>query len=137
MNAITYSLSQPENLKHFLFFTFLTISFALAPSYTAASGDPSGGGLIRVESKYICMINNERFKKVQTPVIVDGKTYYGCCRMCEQTLNKDPQSHFAMDPVSGRSVDKATAVIGVSPDGSAFYFENEANMNSYTPPVKR
>jgi len=83
------------------------------------------------------MINDQLFKKEQIPVVVDGKTYYGCCQMCKETLRKDPQSRLAIDPVSGKSVDKATAVIGVASDGQAFYFENEAHLTSYTPPVKK
>jgi hypothetical protein len=35
--------------------------------------------LKKVESQYVCMINNKLFDKVQIPTSVNGKTYYGCC----------------------------------------------------------
>jgi len=37
----------------------------------------------------------------------------------------------AVDPVSKKTVDKATAVIGAQPDGSVLYFENAANLARY------
>ncbi len=133
MKTNIFSLQQRRGLNLLILFSFLLAAFA---TFADASENLPGGGLTRADAKYVCMINNQLFNKVQIPVVVDGKTYYGCCRMCEETLNKDPQSHFAVDPVSGKRVDKATAVIGVSHDGQAFYFENEEHMTSFTPPVK-
>ena len=89
------------------------------------------GALQVVETKYVCMINNQRFNKVQIPVEVEGRTYYGCCEMCKDKLNKDPKSRVAKDPVSGKEVDKAKAVIGATADGEVFYFENAENLNRY------
>jgi YHS domain-containing protein len=89
------------------------------------------GGLTQVETKYVCMINNQRFNKVQIPVEVKGRTYYGCCEMCKGKLSGDPASRVAVDPVSGKEVDKAKAVIGADADGSVFYFENAENLKRY------
>ena len=36
-----------------------------------------------------------------------------------------------MDPISGRLVDKAVAVIGVLPSGTVVYFETEQNLLAY------
>lgn len=84
-----------------------------------------------IDSKYVCMINNQSFNKEQIPVEIEGKTYYGCCQMCEAKLKGDPSSRNAVDPVSGRQVDKATAVIGTTPDGTVYYFESEKNLKAF------
>ena len=89
------------------------------------------GALQVVESKYVCMINNQRFNKVQIPVEVEGRTYYGCCEMCKGRLGGDPKSRVAVDPVSGKEVDKAQAVIGVDADGAAYYFESADNLKRF------
>ena len=85
----------------------------------------------RVESKNVCMINDRNMAHEQIPVEVDGKTYYGCCPMCKERLEKDEASRFAIDPVSGNKVDKAKAVIGVLPGAAVLYFENEENLKKY------
>jgi YHS domain-containing protein len=85
-----------------------------------------------IDSKYVCMINNQSFNKEQIPVEIEGKTYYGCCQSCEAKLKSDPSSRNAVDPVSGRQVDKATAVIGATPEGNIYYFESQENLEAFT-----
>ena len=87
--------------------------------------------LSEVESKYVCMINDQIFNKEQIPVEVEGKTYYGCCKMCEATLKNDPNSRESIDPVSNRKVDKAESVIGATQNGSVYYFESETNLQTF------
>jgi len=89
------------------------------------------GALKKVEPQYVCMVNNKLFDKVQIPISVDGKTYYGCCPMCKEKLEKSADARSATDPVSNKRVDKATAVIGAETDGTVHYFENETNLNRY------
>jgi YHS domain-containing protein len=84
-----------------------------------------------VESQYVCMINDQYFNKEQIPVEIEGRTYYGCCPMCEGKLRLDPSKRSAIDPVNGSKVDKATAVIGSTPDGKVYYFENQENMSQF------
>ena len=84
-----------------------------------------------IEPQYVCMINDQSFNKEQIPVEIEGKTYYGCCPMCEGKLKTDPESRTAIDPVSGITVDKASAVIGKQPDGKVFYFESRENMEEF------
>ena len=91
--------------------------------------------LQRVEAKKVCMINEQVFEKDQIPVEVDGKTYYGCCEMCKAKLASYDETRVAVDPVSGKKVDKADAVIAADEDGSVFYFENEKNLATFN--VKR
>ena len=88
-------------------------------------------GLTQVESKYVCMVTNELNAKEQIPVVVDGKTYYGCCHMCEAKLKEDPASRMATDPVSGLQVDKSTAVIGAAPDGKVYYFQSAEDLKAF------
>ena len=87
--------------------------------------------LRQVESRFVCMINDALFLQPQIPVEVGGKTYFGCCAMCKDRLAADAESRLATDPVSGRKVDKAEAVIGVLPTGTVLYFENKANLASH------
>lgn len=87
--------------------------------------------LKKVEAQYVCMINNKLFDKAQIPVTVNGKTYYGCCPMCKEKLENSAAARTATDPISGKKVDKATAVIGAQADGKVYYFENEANLKTY------
>lgn len=84
-----------------------------------------------IDSKYVCMINNQSFAKEQIPVEIEGKTYYGCCQSCEAKLKSDPSSRTAVDPVSDNEVDKATAIIGAAPDGTVYYFESEENLKAF------
>ena len=85
----------------------------------------------RVEAKRVCMVNNAFFPKDQIPVQVDGKTYFGCCEMCKGRLASDVTARTATDPVSGKSVDKATAVIGATPDGKVYYFESDTTFSQF------
>jgi len=89
-------------------------------------------GLTRVaDTEKVCMMNDRYMGTAQIPVDVDGKRYYGCCAMCKERLARDRQARVALDPVSGKEVDKATALIAKRADGSVLYFENEANLKKY------
>ncbi len=79
----------------------------------------------------VCMVNDRYMGTRQIPVSVDGKTYYGCCKMCEARLKQETRIRFGLDPVSKRSIDKATAVIARSPAGDVLYFESEESLRSY------
>jgi YHS domain-containing protein len=93
--------------------------------------------LQRVETKKVCMVNNQVFEKDQIPASVQGKTYYGCCEMCKERLAKDAAARTGIDPVTGKPVDKATAVIAALPDGKVLYFESEKTFEQYTEGEKK
>ncbi len=112
-------------MKHIILALFLAI-IAMP-----AIASEQGHALKPVEAKYICMVNNTVFDKEQIAVEVDGKTYYGCCSMCEERLKKDTAIRSATDPVSGKEVDKALAVIGADNSGKVYYFESMANLETY------
>lgn len=110
-----------------LFAALLLISFSAVAEETAK---PSGK-LSRVETKMVCMINEHAMGKEQIPIEIEGRTYYGCCDMCKKALAADASKRVAVDPVSGKQVDKATAVIAAQGDGRVFYFESEKNLEKY------
>ena len=104
-----------------------TLLLAIATAAFADDVKPNGK-LTRVETKTVCMINEHAMGKDQIPIEIEGRTYYGCCEMCKKALAADAAKRVAVDPVSGKQVDKATAVIASQEDGRVFYFENEANL---------
>src|SRR5262245_57122079 len=120
------------------FLLFLAAYFIAQPIGALAAQDdkadkPKEEKLVKIEAKYVCMINNHKFNKAQVAVKVEDRTYYGCCEMCQKRLQEDAESRVATDPVSGKKVDKATAIIGANSDGEVFYFENEENLNKFSP----
>lgn len=95
------------------------------------AGPASAEPIERVDAKRVCMINNTVFPKDQIPVEVNGKTYFGCCEMCKGRLASDAGARTATDPITGKPVDKATAVIGATPDGKVYYFENDTTYAQF------
>jgi YHS domain-containing protein len=110
---------------------------ALAAAGAAMAGEAKPGkketapALHRVETKKVCMVNDQVFERDQIPVAVDGKTYYGCCAMCKERLSKDAEARTGVDPLTQKKVDKATAVIAAREDGSVLYFESEKTYAEY------
>ena len=87
----------------------------------------------KVESSYVCFVNNEYMGKDQIPVEVNGKTYYGCCQGCVGNLKGNRKVRYAIDPFTGKEVDKATAYIVIKEVGKTdiLYFKNKANYDAY------
>ena len=106
---------------------FLLLVGLLLASATAQAQEPSP--LNRVDPVNVCMVNDRDMKAPQIPIPVGEKTYYGCCKMCVENIQQNEAPRYAVDPVSGKRVDKATAVIGARPDGQVFYFESEETFN--------
>ena len=117
--------------KSKLFPTVLALGAATLLIAAFASGEGIRPALKKVEAKKVCMINNQLFEKDQIPVSVEGKTYYGCCEMCKERLTKDRAARTALDPVTHKEVDKATAVIAAQPDGKVLYFQSEKTLAEY------
>ena len=108
------------------------LALALVAVAVAGLADESANDkVVAVESKNVCMINDRSMANEQIAVEVDGKTYFGCCPMCKERLVKDEASRFAVDPVSGKKVDKAKAVIGALPGAKVLYFESKENLERY------
>jgi YHS domain-containing protein len=77
------------------------------------------------------MVNDRFIGSEQIPVSVDGKTYYGCCAACKDKLQNNAAVRTALDPITQRPVDKATAVIGKTDSGKVLYFESEDTFARY------
>ena len=104
-----------------------TTALVISTGASIARAEP----IERVDAQRVCMVNNTYFAKEQIPVEVDGKTYFGCCEMCKGRLASDAGARTATDPVSGKQVDKAKAIIGATPDGKVFYFESEKTFAEF------
>ncbi|HEX9941481.1 MAG TPA: hypothetical protein VGG03_05665 [Thermoanaerobaculia bacterium] len=117
--------------RTFLLTSVFGILALLVAVLALAGNEPAKPALKKVEAKKVCMINDQLFEKDQIPVSVQGKTYYGCCEMCKERLSKDVASRTSVDPVTGKKVDKATAVIAALPDGKVLYFESEKTLKEY------
>ncbi len=86
-----------------------------------------------VPSDEVCMVNDAFMGKKQLEVKFDGKTYYGCCEMCQERIPKDASVRVAIDPYSKKQIDKSTAIIAVTGDnGEVSYFENKSNYSLYS-----
>lgn len=96
-----------------------------------AASTPAHSHLKQVDSKFVCMINKKHFNHAQTAVVLDGHTYYACCEDCKKQLTENKASRMDKDPVSGKEVDKAIAVVGIDYAGNAFFFETKENMKKF------
>jgi len=53
----------------------------------------------RTDEIRFSMVTDMVLAKTQLPVVVSGKTYYGCCAGCVGRLNADRKARVAADPV--------------------------------------
>lgn len=103
------------------------------PPHTQIANSKTQFPLGKVETSYVCFVNNKYMGKEQIPVDVGGKVYYGCCMGCVGKLKNNRALRYAKDPLSGKEVDKAKAYIVTKPGGSGevLYFESKENYNKY------
>lgn len=125
------SRSFPWNRLALSLVCLLALALGVAQAGEQKTSEAAKPALQRVESKLVCMVNNQFFGKDQIPIEVQGKTYYGCCEMCKERLAKDAAARTGTDPVTGKPVDKATAIIGAQPDGKVLYFESETTFEQF------
>lgn len=114
--------------------TALTATLVLlgAPAALAASG-------VVEKRELVCMMQDMVLNKPGIAIEHNGKTYYGCCEMCRDKIKSAPERYIhAVDPVSGKKVDKAVAFI-YNLEGDAVYFGSEANRRLFAenPPKYR
>ncbi|MBC7975017.1 MAG: TRASH domain-containing protein [Myxococcales bacterium] len=89
-------------------------------------------GLARVsDPSQVCMVTDQFMGKPQIAVEVEGRTYYGCCPMCKDKLNNQPELRTARDPVTSEEVDKAKALIVQDGSGKLMYFATEDTLRRY------
>ena len=118
-----------KSIYYALFLIFLSF-----PAFAEESLPASQHWLKPVDAKYVCMVNDTLYTKPQIPVEVNKKTYYGCCMGCVSRLQNDLDIRTSIDPVSGKTVDKATAIIGGASDNSVYYFESLENLQAFEKP---
>lgn len=102
---------------------------AIIPAVAAPS--PPAKVTVISDRAQVCMVNNQFMARPQIPVMVEGRTYYGCCAMCKEKIEKNASLRAATDPITQRSVDKATAIIGMQPNGDVLYFESAETLARY------
>jgi len=129
-NKSILTIVPTEFLLALLMLTF-TLTASFAQNNPVTDNQSVSSSLTEVDSKYVCMMTNRLFPKEQIAVVVEDKTYYGCCEMCKARIKNKPQNRVSTDPVTGKEVDKATSIIGASADGSVYYFENQDNLAKY------
>ncbi|WP_421773833.1 hypothetical protein [Gracilimonas sp.] len=108
-------------------------SFAQADTETADVKPTQQETLKLVEVRFVCLMTDRSFDEEQIPVNIDGIIYYGCCNNCVKNLKEQEENRYAVDPVSKKRINKATAVIGASADNSVYYFESEENLKRFDP----
>ncbi|MCR4296286.1 MAG: hypothetical protein NUW21_12180 [Elusimicrobia bacterium] len=119
------------NARNRIVTTFAVIAVGGALGAAVASRMPDQlAGRVSDRSR-VCMVNDRVMGQAQLPVIVDGRTYYGCCAGCVARLNEDRKARVSTDPVTGRDVDKSQAVILRGENGEALYFESEDTARRY------
>lgn len=80
----------------------------------------------------VCMVNDVYMGKKQLAVPFEGKTYYGCCAMCQERIPQDKSVRYAIDPYSMKPVDKADAyIVLIGHGGEVAYFENEGHYRDF------
>ncbi|MBN8521636.1 MAG: hypothetical protein J0L77_07060 [Alphaproteobacteria bacterium] len=118
-------------MKTFLLALMMALT-SFIPAMAADNGHAHSNDWLKpAEAQYVCMMNNKVFDKPQIKIDVEGKTYYGCCSMCADKLKNDASLRMATDPVSGKPVDKASAIIGADTHGMTYYFESKENFDKF------
>ena len=87
----------------------------------------------QIQTEMVCMVNDAYMGKEQIPVPVEDQIYYGCCQMCVTKLQNQREVRFAIDPFSGKEVDKAKAFIVLKSNGTdaVWYFKSGDNYKKF------
>jgi YHS domain-containing protein len=112
-------------------FVFLFSIFFAVGSFAQTNHNNHDMSWKIVPNETVCMVTEAHFDKPQIPVKVGNKTYYGCCEGCKKTLTEDQAVRTATDPLTKKSVDKATATIASNSAGKVLYFESKGNFEKY------
>jgi len=87
----------------------------------------------KLKSELVCMVNDTYMGTMQIPILVDNKTYYGCCEMCKDKLRNGDEHRYAQDPLTKEKVDKASAFIVLESAKSerVLYFSSIETFKKY------
>lgn len=97
----------------------------------AAKAEAPSSWLTRVNTNEVNMASNRFEKKAQKAVNIGGRTYYASNDMAAASISRNQSARFAVDPISGKKIDKAEAVIFADASGRVIYFESEATGNNF------
>lgn len=111
---------QSTGIKQAVLFLLVALSV-----WAVIGSTGSEAGLKLINPSHTCMGSNQAQKRPQAFAEVEGKRYYGCSKMCIVNLKKNPNFRYGIDPVSGKRVDKASALVAARPGGELLYFESE------------
>ena len=97
----------------------------------AQINSPAGFWMKRVKTDEINMVTNRYTTELQSRVILGGKVYYTLGESYAWTMQQNPSIRFAKDPLTGKTIDKADAIIYIDADGRALYFESEGTYKKF------
>jgi YHS domain-containing protein len=109
------------------------MAMPMSPSAQAKALSGTTQYMWPVPKDQICMVQKYDMEAKTTPVVLDGKTYYVCCEGCKNTITKDKNERFSKDPVSGKRINKADAVLGRASNGQIHFFESEQTRAAFRP----
>lgn len=87
-----------------------------------------------IPPKFICMAGNKLEFKESKPFNINGNSFYACSEGCKKSIKKNyNEKAFVADALSGDTICKADAVIGLKVRGSpdVVYFKNKQNFKNY------
>jgi len=125
------------DIKHlalkYLLITGMAVALMAAMQTNSISAEASVSIIpaTKAISSEVCMVTDRVMGKPQIPVVIEGKTYYGCCEGCKAKLQKNRSIRYSTDPVTGKEVDKARAYIVQGDLSKALYFESEQTAIRY------
>ena len=109
----------------------IAVSVVAASAGDAPSNDPATFTGPIADKSRICMMKDSMQPKPGIAHDYEGKRYWFCCEMCVQSFEENPDAiAHAKDPVSGATVDKATAP-AYAVKGKAFYFSSEKTLKTF------
>ena len=137
-NSVKISLK--EKLSAYIFLgslalavTFLSFYIFMPGIFNSQSYQPLPDKNQVLDHSLVCMVNNSYKGREMIPVFIGDKAYYGCCQSCELKLKNRPHLYHANDPLTGETVDKATAIITFDPKRfpGILYFKSLQNAETY------
>lgn len=123
--------------KLFIASLSLAATLLITPVVNGQTHQHAGQSTVQIikplPASQVCMINNKFMSKEQIKVPVGGKNYYGCCQGCVASLQNNASARTGADPLTGESVDKASAFIVLKPGSKdeVLYFSSESNAKKY------
>lgn len=92
---------------------------------------PATQWLKRVNLEEVNMVTNRFIGSKQAIVTIDGKTYFSTGEGYASTLRQNAAARVAVDPLTSKKIDKATAVAYADASGRVFYFESEGSFRDF------